>query len=157
MQFQQKITPFLSFESQAGEAAEFYVSVLPDSKILRTVKNPQNDAVMTVEFQLAGMTFVALNVGMPWQFTEAFSLAVACETQDEIDELWSKLTADGKEIQCGWLVDKFGVSWQIVPNNIGSLVGGPDAEAAQRAMAAMMGMIKLDKNALEAAYAGDAS
>lgn len=153
MQVNQKVTPFLSFESQAEEAANLYVSLLPDSKIVRTVKNPAG-AVITVEFQLAGLTFVALNVGQPWQFTDAFSLAVACDTQDEIDRLWSQLTAGGKEVQCGWLKDPFGVSWQIVPASMGKLMGGGDPARSGRVMAAMMQMVKLDIARLQAAYDG---
>lgn len=153
MQFKQKITPFLSFKDQASEAAEFYVSVFPDSKILQVLHNPLDGNVMTVEFDLAGLTFVALNVGQDWEFTNSVSLAVACESQDEIDRLWERLTRDGgKEIQCGWLSDKFGVPWQIAPANFGELIGDPDTERASRVMHAMMQMVKMDKGKLQAAY-----
>lgn len=155
MQFQHKITPFLSFSSQAEEAANFYVSVLPDARILRTVRNPDSNAVMTVEFELAGLTFVALNTGQEnWKFTEAFSLAVACETQQEIDELWRKLLDGGQEMACGWLKDKFGVCWQIVPQAIGKMIGDPDPARAKRVFDAMCQMVKLDIAKLQAAYDG---
>ena len=154
MQFQNRITPFLSFKSEAEEAANWYVSVLPNSRILRTVKNPHTNAVMTVEFELAGLTFVALNTGQAWEFTGAISLAVACETQDEIDELWSKLLEGGNEIACGWLKDKYGVHWQIVPAMIGQMIGDPDPERAKRVFDAMCQMIKLDIVKLKEAYDG---
>ena len=156
MQFQQKITPFLSFQSQAEEAAEFYVSVLPDSRILKKLPHPDTGQMLTVEFELAGMTFVALNTGAEWEFTNAVSLAVACETQEEIDTLWEQLSADGGEkIQCGWLKDKFGVPWQIVPRALGGWLGGPDAKKTQRVLHAVWGMTKLEIAALESAYAAD--
>jgi len=154
MQFKNKITPFLSFESQAEEAAKFYVSLLPGSEILRTVKTPGTNHVVTVEFNLAGLTCVALNTGQPWKFTEAFSLAVACKAQEEIDRLWDSLLEGGEAMACGWLRDKFGVCWQIVPENIGDLIGGKDPEAAKRAFDAMCQMIKLDMHQLQAAYDG---
>ncbi|MHB0955446.1 MAG: VOC family protein [Pirellulaceae bacterium] len=153
MQMKQKITPFLSFNNQAEEAADFYVSILPDSKIIRTIVNPQNNGVLTVEFQLAGITFVALNVGQSWEFTDAFSLAVSCDSQDELDDLWAKLSAGGREIQCGWLKDKFGVSWQVVPAVLSTLLGDPDAAKTQRVMGALMQMVKLDIEQLQRAYA----
>lgn len=152
MQFQNKITPFLGFEDAAEEAAKFYVSLLPDSRILRTVTHPETDAVMTVEFEIAGLTFVALNTGQPWEFTEAFSLAVACETQAEIDTLWDALLDGGEPLACGWLKDKFGVRWQIVPAKIGAMIGDSDPARAKRVYDAMLQMIKLDIATLEAAY-----
>ena len=152
MQFQQKITPFLGFQSGAEDAVNFYVSVLPKSRILRTVKNPDTNAVMTVEFELAGLTFVALNTGQPWMFTEAFSLAIACDTQEEIDELWSKLLDGGEEMACGWLKDKFGVCWQIVPSAIGQMIGDPDPARAKRVFDAMCQMVKLDIAKLNEAF-----
>ncbi|MGN6547292.1 MAG: VOC family protein [Aureliella sp.] len=154
MQFKNKITPFLGFKSEAEDAANFYVSVLPDSRKLRTVRNPDTAAVMTVEFELAGMTFVALNTGQPWQFTEAFSLAVACDTQDEIDRLWNQLLDGGEPLACGWLKDKFGVRWQIVPSTIGQMIGDPDPARAKRVFDAMCQMIKLDFAKLAQAYEG---
>ena len=155
MQISQKITPFLSFNNQAEEAANFYASILPNSSIVKTVKNPATGTVMTVEFELSGMRFVALNVGQPWEFTHAFSLSVACETQEEIDRLWSSLSDGGKEVQCGWLVDKFGVSWQIVPANIGELMSNPDPARAGRVMQALIQMTKLDIATLEKAAASE--
>lgn len=144
VQFHQKITPFLGFKAEAEEAANFYVSVLPESRILRTVNNPDSGAVMTVEFELAGLTFVALNTGQPWEFTDAFSLAVSCETQDEIDDLWAKLVDGGQELACGWLKDRFGVRWQIVPSAIGRMLCDADPASAKRVFDAMVQMIKLD-------------
>lgn len=155
MRIQQKITPFLSYNTQAVEAAAFYTSLIPDSRIVRTVMNPANGAALLVEFELAGLSMIALNVGQDWKFTEAFSLSVACDTQDEIDRLWAALTEGGKEIQCGWLVDRFGVSWQIVPANIAELVGDPDPQRSGRVMQALLSMIKLDMAALQAAYDSD--
>lgn len=152
MQFQHKITPFLGFNSEAEDVANFYISVIPDSQILRTVKNPETSAVMTVEFELAGLTFVALNTGQPWKFTEAFSLAISCETQEEIDDLWTKLSDGGEEMACGWLKDKFGVCWQIVPSTIGKMLGDSDPARAKRVFDAMVQMIKLDIAKLREAY-----
>ncbi len=152
MQFQNKITPFLGFNNQAEEAANFYVSVLPGSRILRTVRNPDTSAVMTVEFELAGMTFVALNVGQSWAFTGAFSLAVSCQTQVEIDELWDRLLDAGEALACGWLKDRFGVHWQIVPQAIGQMIGDPDPARAKRVFDAMCQMVKMDLAKLQEAY-----
>lgn len=155
MQFQNKITPFLGFNNEAEDAANFYVSVLPGSRILRIVRHPETDAVLTVEFELAGLTFVALNTGQEnWKFTEAFSLAIACETQEEIDELWRKLLDGGEEKACGWLKDKFGLCWQIVPASIGKMVSDSDPARAKRVFDAMCQMIKLDIAKLKAAYHG---
>jgi len=151
---QQKITPFLSFNNQAEEAANFYVSVLPESKILRIVNNPTTGKAMTVEFQLAGLTFVALNVGETWEFTDAISLSASCESQQELDELWARLSDGGREVQCGWLKDKFGVSWQIVPQVLGELLSTPDRAKAQRVMQSLLQMVKLDIAELQRAYDG---
>ena len=155
MQITQKITPFLSFKDQAEDAAKFYTSLLPDSKIVRVVNYPNTSKVLTVEFQLAGMNFVALNVGQAWEFTSAFSLSVACETQDEIDTLWSRLTEGGKEVDCGWLVDQFGVSWQIVPAQCAEWISDPDPTKVERVMKAFT--TKLDIAKLEKAYTDDGS
>ncbi|WP_166831678.1 VOC family protein [Thalassoroseus pseudoceratinae] len=155
MQFQNKITPFLGFNHEAKDAAEFYVSILPESKILRVIENPHTSDVMTVEFELAGLTFVALNTGQPdWKFTEAFSLAISCETQEEIDELWGQLLEGGEEMACGWLKDKFGVRWQIVPRAIGQMIGDADPTRGKRVFDAMCQMIKFDIEKLQAAYDG---
>ena len=155
----QKITPFLWFDRQAEEAAGFYVSIFPNSKIVKTTRYGKGapkpaGSVMTVEFQLDGLTFVALNGGPHYKFSGAISFAVNCQTQDEVDAYWDKLTAGGSEIQCGWLTDKFGVTWQVVPAGLGDLLSGPDPEKSQRALQAMMPMKKLDIRALKRAYEG---
>ncbi len=155
----QLITPFLWFDHQAEEAAAFYASIFPDSKILKVARygeagpGPAGTA-MTVEFQLAGQTFIALNGGPIYKFTEAISFVVSCQTQDEVDHYWQKLTADGTEVQCGWLKDKFGLSWQVVPTALGRLLSGPDSSKAGRVMQAMMTMKKIDVGALERAHQG---
>ena len=127
----QKITPFLWFDHQAEEAAAFYTSIFPNSKIVKVVRYGEAGpgpagSVMTVEFQLDGQTFVALNGGPHFKFTEAISFVVNCQTQDEVDAYWEKLSAGGSEVQCGWLKDKFGLSWQIVPTVLPELLGDPD-------------------------------
>jgi predicted 3-demethylubiquinone-9 3-methyltransferase (glyoxalase superfamily) len=152
-----KITPFLWFDHQAEEAVNFYVSIFPNSKIgmiARYGKAGPGPAgsVMTVEFELTGQPFVALNGGPIFKFTEAISFVINCETQDEVDYYWEKLSADGGEVQCGWVKDKFGLSWQVVPTVLVKLLSGPDPEGAQRAMKAMLGMKKLDIAALQRAY-----
>tara|TARA_R110002049_G_scaffold4601_5_gene32198 strand:- start:284783 stop:285253 length:471 start_codon:yes stop_codon:yes gene_type:complete len=154
MQFQQKITPFLSYKDRAEEAVHFYVSVLPDSRIIQTIPYPHDGSVMTIDFELAGMRFVALNTGQPYEFTESFSLAVSCESQDEIDSLWEQLTADGgREVACGWLADKFGMFWQIVPSQLNQWFQ-KDPAALQRMFAALTQMTKLDTAALQKAVDG---
>jgi predicted 3-demethylubiquinone-9 3-methyltransferase (glyoxalase superfamily) len=156
----QKITPFLWFDTQAEEAARFYVSIFNNSKIGQIARygdagpGPKGQ-VMTIAFELDGVKFTALNGGPIYKFTEAISLQVDCADQAEIDRLWARLTADGGEPgPCGWLKDRFGLSWQIVPANMGALVGGDDPAKSQRAMQAMMQMGKLDIAALERARAG---
>jgi len=149
----QKITPFLWFDTQAEEAAQFYTSIFKNSTILE-VSRPQG-AVMVVRFQIAGQEVTALNGGPRFKFSEAFSFVVSCENQQEIDEYWSKLTAGGgQESMCGWLKDKFGFSWQIVPKNLGSLMGQKDPKRANRVMEALLQMKKLDIAKLTAAAAG---
>ncbi|MDQ5863034.1 MAG: VOC family protein [Actinomycetota bacterium] len=155
----QKISTCLWFENQAEEAAEFYVSVFGDSRILDVSRfgegGPgQAGQVITVEFEIEGRKFMALNGGASANFTEAVSFVVDCSDQEEVDRYWSALTDGGAESQCGWLKDRYGVSWQIVPSVLGSLIGGPDPEGAQRAMQAMLGMQKLDIAALQTAYDG---
>jgi len=145
-----RIIPFLWFDSNAEEAADFYVSVFPNSRKLSELRNTGDapgpkGGVLTVFFELDGLKFTALNGGPAYQFTPAISFVVRCDTQQEIDDYWSKLTAGGKEIQCGWLVDKFGLSWQIVPARL------PELLKDSRAMQAMMKMKKLDIAALERA------
>lgn len=151
----QKITPFLWFDHQAEEAAGFYTSIFPNSKIVRVVRlenaGPSGSA-LTVEFQLEGLTFVALNGGPYHKFTEAVSFVVNCQTQEEVDFYWEKLSAGGAEIQCGWLKDKFGLCWQIVPTALFELLSDPDREKAQRVMNALLQMKKLDLRALKQAY-----
>jgi len=145
-----RITPFLWFDSNAEEAADFYVSTFPNSRKLSELRNTGDapgpkGGVLTVSFELDGLRFTALNGGPVYQFTPAISFVVHCDTQPEIDNYWSKLTAGGKEVQCGWLVDKFGLSWQIVPARLPELLKDP------RAMQAMMKMKKLDIAELERA------
>lgn len=153
----QKIVPFLWFDDNAEEAMKFYVSIFKDSKILNTTR--YSDAgpgtpgkLMTGTFQLEGQQFHALNGGPQFKFTEAISLFVNCETQQEVDDLWAKLTAGGgEESQCGWLKDKFGLSWQIIPTALGEMLGDKDPEKAKRAMEAMLRMKKIDIEALKEA------
>lgn len=159
-QIQQKITPFLWFDTQAEEAAQFYTSIFPNSRI--TALTRYSDAgpgpkgsVMTVAFELDGQKFTALNGGPAHaQFTEAISFVVNCESQQEVDHLWEKLTEGGAEIACGWLKDKYGLRWQIVPVAFLRLVQDPDPARKDRVMKAMFTMKKLDMAALEAAYEG---
>ena len=153
----QKITPFLWFDHQAEEAAGFYSSIFPNSKIIKVARYKDAGAgptgsVMTVEFQLEGQTFIALNGGPHFKFTEAISFVVNCETQAEVDTYWEKLSAGGAEVQCGgWLKDKFGLSWQVVPTVLSKLLSVPDPDKAKRVMKAMLAMKKLDIGALEQA------
>lgn len=159
-----KLTTCLWFENQAEEAAKFYCSVFKDSKIGRTAYYPNAgedihgkpaNSVLTVEFELAGMPFTALNAGPQFKFTEAISIQVPCKTQDEIDYYWSALTADGgEEGPCGWLKDKYGLSWQVFPEFMGDLLAGPDRAAAARAMNAFMKMKKFDIATIEKAKQG---
>jgi predicted 3-demethylubiquinone-9 3-methyltransferase (glyoxalase superfamily) len=152
-----RITPFLWFNDQAEEAMDFYVSVFKNSKVGSVSRygdagpGPKGK-VMSATFTLEGQEFMALNGGPMYSFTPAISLFVSCETQAEVDELWEKLTADGgKPGRCGWLEDKFGLSWQIIPTVLGKLLGGPDGARAQRVMQAMLKMDKLDIAKLQAA------
>lgn len=155
----QKITPFLWFDANAEEAAEFYVSIFEDARIDQVSRcgeagpGPVGSALV-VEFTLFGQRFRALNAGPLYKFNEAVSFQVDCETQEEVDRYWSTLTEGGQEVACGWLKDKFGLSWQITPTILGEYLGGPDLEGAGRAMKAMMGMVKLDIAALRRAYDG---
>ncbi len=142
-----KITPFLWFDGQAEVAAKFYTSIFKAAKI-------HSVSPMSATFELAGQKFMALNGGPQFKFTEAISFFVSCETQAEIDYFWEKLSAGGQKSRCGWLKDKFGVSWQIVPPILGELLNDADGEKSQRVMQAMLGMAKLDIQALKAAYNG---
>jgi len=151
----QKIAPFLWFDNQAEEAMNFYTSIFPNSRIGDISRYGENGPVMTASFELHGQEFMVLNGGPQFQFTEAISFFVRCETQAEVDELWGKLTADGgEEGNCGWLKDKYGLSWQIVPNLLGQLLGDPDPEKAQRVMQAMLKMHKIECSLLQQAYNG---
>src|SRR5438270_4275518 len=152
----QKITPFLWFDDNAEEAINFYTSIFKNSKIIDMSRYPPNGPgpagkVMTATFELEGQQFMALNGGPMYKFTEAISLFVSCKTQGEVDELWEKLSAGGEKGQCGWLKDKFGLSWQIIPTALGELLGDPDPAKAQRAMQAMLQMTKIDIKGLQQA------
>jgi len=153
----QKITPFLWFDDQAEEAANFYVSIFGNSKIVGVARYGEvgpgpKGSVMTVEFQLDGHEFIALNGGPQFKFTEAISFVVNCETQEEVDELWEKLSEGGEKVECGWLKDKYGVSWQIVPTILGEMLSDPDPVRSQRVMKVMLQMKKIDINRLKKAY-----
>ncbi len=153
-----KLTTFLWFDTEGEEAAKFYTSVFPNSKIVEVTHygsaGPRPEGmVMTVEFELDGQTFVALNGGPEFTFSEAISFAVSCETQEEVDKYWSTLSEGGEEGVCGWLKDKFGLSWQVVPTALPRLLSDPDREKSQRVMAAMMKMKKIEIDELERAAA----
>ncbi len=149
-----KITPFLWFDGQAEEAMNFYLSIFKNSRALSVTPGP-NGVAMMVSFELEGQRFMALNAGPMYKFTEAISLFVDCQTQAEVDEYWAKLTADGgEESRCGWLKDKYGLSWQIIPSEMGSLLGNPDPAKAGRAMEAMLQMNKIDIEAMRRAAEG---
>jgi predicted 3-demethylubiquinone-9 3-methyltransferase (glyoxalase superfamily) len=155
----QKITPFLWFDHQAEEAVHLYTSVFENSRTNIVTRYGEagpgpKGTVMTIAFELAGQEFVALNGGPHFKFTEAISFVVNCQTQAEIDELWEKLSDGGTKVQCGWLKDKYGLSWQIVPTRLPELLQGNDPEASQRAMKAMLQMKKLEIDELEKAYRG---
>lgn len=150
-----KITPFLWFDTQAEEAMHFYISLFPNSKVESVQRTAPDGPAFTVQFVLDGQRFMALNAGPQFKFNEAISMFVSCETQAEVDELWGKLTADGgEESMCGWLKDKYGLSWQIVPTALGRLMGDPDPVKSQRVMQAMLKMQKIIIADLEAAHAG---
>lgn len=152
----QKITPFLWFDTQAEDAAKFYVSIFPKSKILSTALYGEagpgpKGSVMTVEFELDGQRIVALNGGPVFKFTEAISLSVDCKDQKEVDHYWNKLSQGGQESMCGWLKDRYGLSWQVNPTILGKLLSDKDAKKAKRVMEAMFKMRKIDIAALKAA------
>ncbi len=155
MHLEQRIIPFLTYKDCAEEAAQFYVTVLPDSKIIRTIRNHEDNTVLTVEFVLCGMKFVGLNAGQDWKFTEAFSLCMACDNQHEIDRLWLELIAGGgSELACGWLRDKFGMCWQIVPAQLQRWMASDKPDNLQRMFAAVWQMKKLNIAELERAFEG---
>ena len=154
----QKITPCLWFDTEGEDAARFYTSVFPNSRIVEIARygsaGPRPEGmVMTVEFELDGQRFIALNGGPEFKFSEAISFQVNCETQDEVDTFWSKLSDGGEEGPCGWLKDKFGLSWQIVPTVLPELLSDPDREKSQRVMQAMLSMRKIEIGELERAAA----
>src|SRR5262245_24506017 len=154
-----KISPFLWFDKEAEEAAQLYVSIFQNSRILSVARyGPAGPltagSVMTVQFELDGRKFIALNAGPQFKFTEAISFVVDCKDQQEVDHYWSKLSAGGEEQRCGWLKDKFGLSWQIIPTILGKLMSDPDPARAKRAMMAMLQMKKIDIAGLEKAAAG---
>ena len=160
----QKITTFLTFDDQAEEAVDYYTSVFPNSRILSTSRygdaGPRpKGSFMSATFELEGQEFIALNGGPSFSFAPGISLFVSCETQDEVDELWHKLSDGGREVACGWLTDRFGVSWQVVPRVLGEMLNDPDPEKAHAVMSAMLQMTKLEIDGLRRAYesAGHAS
>jgi len=161
----QKITPFLWFDNQAEEAVKFYTAIFKNSRTGKIARYDEAGArasgrpagsALAVEFRLAGQEFIALNGGPQFKFTEAISFVVSCQTQAEVDYYWKKLSAGGQEVQCGWLKDKFGLSWQIVPTILSDLLSSKDAAKSQRVMQAMLGMVKLDIKKLKQAYAAKA-
>ena len=155
----QKITPFLWYDNQAEEAANFYVSIFKNSKVKNVARYPEGSpgpvgSAMTVDFELEGQEFVGLNGGPNFKFTEAVSFVVNCETQEEVDYFWDKLLEGGAESQCGWLKDRYGLSWQVVPTILSKLFEGKDPEKAKRVMQAMLQMKKIDIEALKQAAEG---
>jgi predicted 3-demethylubiquinone-9 3-methyltransferase (glyoxalase superfamily) len=156
---QKKITTFLTVDDRAEEAVDFYTGIFANSKVTSTSRygkagpGPEG-SLMTATFELAGQEFMALNGGPSFTFSQGISLFVDCETQDEVDELWEKLSDGGEPGPCGWLTDKFGVSWQIIPRALGELLGDPDPEKAQRVMQAMLQMGKIEIEGLREAYEG---
>ena len=147
----QRITPFLWFDGKAEEAMNFYVSIFENSRILGVSRGPDGNAT-SVTFELDGQPFMAFNAGPEFKFNEAISLFVHCETQDEVDEYWAKLSAGGGEGQCGWLKDRYGLWWQVIPSVLGELMNDKDAEKAGRVTQAMLQMKKIDIAALRRAY-----
>jgi predicted 3-demethylubiquinone-9 3-methyltransferase (glyoxalase superfamily) len=156
----QKVTPFLWFDGQAENAARFYVSLFPDSRIERVTRSPADTPggpagmVLTVEFTLGGTRFIALNGGPQFPFTEAVSFQISCSDQAEVDRLWAALLAGGSESQCGWLKDRWGLSWQVVPVRLHELLADPNPDRARRAAEAMLRMRKIDIAAMERAADG---
>jgi predicted 3-demethylubiquinone-9 3-methyltransferase (glyoxalase superfamily) len=157
----QKITPCLWFDDKAEEAATFYTSIFKNSKIVKIARYGEAGAevsgrpkgtVMTVTFHLEEQEFTALNGGPQFKFTEVISFVVNCQTQEEVDEYWEKLSDGGQEVQCGWLKDKYGLSWQIVPTILGEMLNDPDPKKAERVMKAMLQMKKIDIKGLKRAY-----
>ncbi|NLF11364.1 MAG: VOC family protein [Anaerolineaceae bacterium] len=155
----QKITPYLWFEDQAEEAASFYTSIFKNSKINEISRYGEGGpgpagSVMLVSFELDGQQFIALNGGPQFQFTEAISFVINCESQEEVDYMWDRLTEGGEESMCGWLKDRYGISWQVVPTALPELLSAPDPEAQQRVMEVFLKMSKIDLPTLRLAYEG---
>lgn len=160
----QSITPCLWFNDQAEEAVNYYLSVFNNSKIIKAthygdsaadIAGKQKNSVMTINFALDEQEFIALNGGPQYTFTPAISLMVNCRTQDEVDVLWQKLSQNGTVLQCGWLTDKYGITWQIIPAGLVEMLNDPDRAKSERAMKAMLKMTKLDINIIEQAYNND--
>ncbi|MCO5178345.1 MAG: VOC family protein [Thermomicrobiales bacterium] len=152
----QKIVPCLWFDGTAEEATNFYVSLFEDSEVLDGLRDPETGNVISTSFRIYGQQFMTINGGPIFKLSEATSFMIQCESQEEVDRLWDALTADGgEESQCGWLKDKFGLSWQITPTRLLELVSGPDPEGAARATQAMLKMQKIDIATIERAYAGE--
>jgi predicted 3-demethylubiquinone-9 3-methyltransferase (glyoxalase superfamily) len=154
-----RITPFLWFDNQAEEAMKFYLSIFKNSKVLSVTRSGDSGpgpkgSVMTAAFELDGQTFTALNGGPLFKFNESVSFVVGCETQEEIDYFWERLSAGGQKVECGWLKDKYGLSWQVVPSILPELMGSDDPQRSNRVMQALMQMKKLDIAALKKAAAG---
>lgn len=152
----QKIVPFLWFDGKAEEAMEFYTSIFPDAKVVSVMRSGaadpgQRESIMSATFELYGQRFIALNGGPQFKFTPAISFFVNCETQEEVDSLWEKLSAGGEKQRCGWLRDKYGVSWQIIPTALGEMLQDPDPERRKKAMNAMLQMDKIDIQKLKQA------
>ena len=150
----QKITTFLTFNDRAEEAVEFYTAIFPESRIVGTTPTSTGEGLMSATFELAGQPFMALNGGPSFTFAQGISLFVSCETQDEVDQFWEKLCEGGEPGPCGWLTDKFGVSWQVVPRVLGEMLADDDRAKAERVMNAMLSMSKLEIAELERAYEG---
>lgn len=148
----QKIAPFLWFDGKAEEAAKFYTSIFKNSKIRNVTRQSDAGPVMSATFELEGLEFMALNGGPMFTFSPAISFFVKCETQEEVDDLWAKLSAGGETQRCGWLKDKFGVSWQIIPTALGAMLQDRDPKKSKRVMEAMLEMVKLDIKLLKQAY-----
>ena len=158
----QKITTFFTFNDRAEEAVDFYAAIFPNSRIVRTTRYPEGGlgpegSLMSATFELAGQTFMALNGGPSFRFEQGISLFVSCETQEEVDEYWEKLSEGGEKGPCGWLTDRFGVSWQVVPRVLGELLNDEDPEKAKRVLNAMLQMSKIEIEGLREAYEAEES
>jgi predicted 3-demethylubiquinone-9 3-methyltransferase (glyoxalase superfamily) len=152
----QKITPYLWFDGQAEEAATYYTSIFKNARIVDVNRMGEGGPAVTVSFEIDGQQFVALNGGPQFAFTEALSLFVSCEDQAEVDDLWDRLSEGGEQGRCGWLKDRYGVSWQVIPTALGELMGDPDPDKAGRVVQAMLGMTKIEVKGLQDAYDGRA-